>query len=52
MKTNDKLPAWKSESAVERVCWGVVKEYAMPRWHGEKNEYVTYELKEPKSCEN
>ena len=39
-------PEW--DEAVERVCWGVVREYAMPRWHGEKNEFVTYELKEPK----
>lgn len=40
------MPEW--DEAVERVCWGVVREYAMPRWHGENNEYVTYELKEPK----
>ena len=39
-------PEWYE--AVERVCWGVVREHAMPRRHGENDEYVTYELKEPK----
>lgn len=29
-------PEW--DEAVERVCWGVVREYAMPRWHGPENE--------------
>ena len=41
------LPKW--DEAVERVCWGVVLEYAWPIYKEvDGKEYVDYKLKEPK----
>lgn len=40
------LPEW--DEAVERVCWGVVREYACPEEKEfDGNQYVDYKLKEP-----